>query len=236
MMAVPRRLEGMGVRRYGFHGLSYTYLLGELQRIAPGEAGGRVILAHLGSGASMAAVRWGKAMDTTMGFTPASGLPMGTRCGDMDAGLVRFLCGKEGMTAEAFDSMMNHEAGLLGVSETSSDMRDLLKREGTDVRAAEAVALFCYECRKRIGSFAAAMGGVDCLVFSGGIGENAGVVRERICEGLGFLGIRVDAGCNGAGEGIISVEGERVVVRVMKTDEERVIAEAVMGKYRVGGD
>ena len=192
IVPIPRRFEAAGVRRYGFHGLSYAYLMEELARVAgPEEARGRVILAHLGAGASLAAVQGGHSIDTTMGFTPASGLVMGTRTGDLDPGLVRFLSRAEGMTADQFDSLVNHESGLLGVSETSSDVRDLLARQNVDVRAAEAIELFCYQAKKWIGAFAAALGGLDTLVFAGGIGENArrdpppdlrgtGIPRDRL--------------------------------------------------------
>src|SRR5262249_36855149 len=162
----------------------------ELNRVAgPAEARGRVVLAHLGSGSSLAAVLGGRPVETTMGFTPASGLVMGTRCGDIDPGLVRFLITAEGLSADAFPALGNHESGLLGVSETSPDLRDLLARQGEDVRTAEAVELFCYRVRTGIGALAAALGGLETLVFAGGIGENAPEVRRRVCDGLGFLGI-----------------------------------------------
>src|SRR5271154_2821177 len=164
----------------------------ELTRLGdPAATKGRVILAHLGNGASLAAVRDGKSIDTSMGFTPTAGLVMSSRSGDLDPGLVSYLARTEQMSAAQFQKMVNHESGLLGVSETSSDMRDLLERETQDVRAAEAVALFCYQVKKWIGSFAAALGGLDTLVFAGGIGENAPTVRTRICDGLGFLGIEL---------------------------------------------
>jgi acetate kinase len=231
LIAVPRRFEAKGVERYGFHGLSYEFLMGELARTD--SAGGRVILAHLGAGASLAAVRDGKSVDTSMGFTPASGLVMGTRAGDVDPGLVAFLAREESMTPDRFERMTSHESGLLGVSETSADMRDLLKREANDVRAAEAIALFCYQARKWIGAFAAALDGLDTLVFAGGIGENAPVVRARICEGLGFLGVELDAAANAAGSGVISTHASRVSVRVIRTDEELMIARCV---YRMLGE
>ncbi|MBA2434120.1 MAG: acetate/propionate family kinase, partial [Chthoniobacterales bacterium] len=174
LLPIPRRYEAQGVQRYGFHGLSYGSLMQELERVAGAKAAnGRVILAHLGNGASMAAVRDGHSVDTTMAFTPAAGLVMSTRSGDLDPGLVAFLARSQKMTASQFDKMVNHESGLLGVSETSSDMRDLLARETKDVRAAEAVSLFCYQARKWIGAYAAVLGGLDTLVFAGGIGENA---------------------------------------------------------------
>ena len=228
LLPIPRRYEAAGVQRYGFHGLSYAYLMEELKRIAPHEAQGLVILAHLGNGASMAAVQGGKSMDTSMGFTPTAGLPMSTRSGDLDPGLLSYLSRTEGMTVEQFHTMVNRQSGLLGLSETSSDLRDLLASERRDPRAAEAVALFCYQAKKWIGSFAAALGGLDTLVFSGGIGENSAVVRSRICEGLGFLGITVDEAFNTAGATVISKEGSGVTVRVIRTDEESEIARSAL--------
>lgn len=225
-LPIPRRFLARGIERYGFHGLSYTFVLDELRRQAgEGAARGRLVLAHLGNGASLAAVHDGASRDTTMGFTPAAGVPMSTRAGDLDPGLVRYLAQAEGMDARAFDRMVNHESGLLGVSETSSDLRDLLDREATDIRAAEAVALFCYRVKKTIGAFAAALGGLDTLVFTGGIGENAAVIRERICDGLEFLGIALDPARNAMSAPIISTG--TVDVRVIETDEEAVIVKAV---------
>ncbi|MGA2018850.1 MAG: acetate/propionate family kinase, partial [Opitutaceae bacterium] len=203
LLPIPRRYEAQGVRRYGFHGLSYEFLMGELARLAgPEMAQGRVILAHLGNGASLAAVRGGKSIDTSMSFTPTAGVPMSTRSGDLDPGLVWYLTRAEKISAKQFNEMVNFKSGLLGVSETSSDMHDLLSCETQDARAAEAVALFCYQVKKWIGAFAAALGGVDTLVFAGGIGENAPLVRARICDGLGFLGIEVEEGRNAANEGL----------------------------------
>jgi acetate kinase len=228
LLPIPRRYEAQGVRRYGFHGLSYAFLMGELARLAGAEAANRrVILAHLGNGASLAAVRNGKSVDTSMSFTPTAGVPMSTRSGDLDPGLVWYLAHTEKMTAKQFNEMVNFHSGLLGISETSSDMRDLLEREPQDVRAAEAVALFCYQVKKWIGAYAAALGGLDTLVFAGGIGENAPVIRARICDGLEFLGIELDQKRNAAGEGVISAAAGRVTVRVIRTDEERMIAETV---------
>jgi len=228
MLPIPRRYEAAGVRRYGFHGLSYEFLMGELARLGdPAATKGRVILAHLGNGASVAAVRDGKSIDTSMGFTPTAGLVMGSRSGDLDPGLVSYMARTEQMSAKQFQNMVNHESGLLGVSETSSDMRDLLEHETQDVRAAEAVALFCYQAKKWIGAYAAALGGLDTLVFSGGIGENAPLVRTRICEGLGFLGIEFDETRNAATEAVISADTGRVAVRVIPTDEEQMIARSL---------
>jgi acetate kinase len=228
LLPIPRRYEALGVRKYGFHGLSYEFLMGELARLAGTEAAhGRVVLAHLGNGASLAAVDDGKPVDTSMSFTPTAGVPMSTRSGDLDPGLVWYLARTGKLSAKQFNEMVNFESGLLGVSETSSDMRDLLDRETQDVRAAEAVALFCYQVKKWIGAFAAALGGLDTLVFAGGIGENAPPVRARICDGLAFLGIEIDAERNAASEGVISAEAGRVAVRVIRTDEELMIAKTV---------
>jgi acetate kinase len=200
----------------------------ELERLAGARAAkGRVILAHLGNGASMAAVRDGKSLDTTMAFTPAAGLVMSTRSGDLDPGIVTFLARSEGMTPAQFDHMVNRESGLLGVSEISPDMRDLLARESEDVRAAEAVTLFCYQAKKWIGAYAAALGGLDTLVFAGGIGEHAAPVRARICEGLEFLGIELDASRNTAHADVISTTNSHAEVRVIRTDEELMIARSV---------
>jgi acetate kinase len=202
--------------------------MGELARLAGTKAAqGRVILAHLGNGASLAAVYRGKSMDTSMSFTPTAGVPMSTRSGDLDPGLVWYLARTEHLDAKGFNEMVNFKSGLLGVSETSSDMRDLLEHETQDVRAAEAVALFCYQVKKWIGAFAAALGGLDALVFAGGIGENAPVVRARICDGMGFLGIELEEKRNAANEGVISSETSRVPVRVIPTDEEWMIANTV---------
>jgi acetate kinase len=229
LLAIPRRYEKLGLQRYGFHGLSYAFLMKELTRVGgKGEASGRIILAHLGNGASMAAVKNGRAVDTTMGFTPTSGLPMSRRSGDLDPGLVSYLARTEDMSVDRFHQMVNAESGLLGVSEISSDMRDLLKEERNDVRAAEAVALFCYHVKRYIGSLAAALGGLDTLVFSAGIGEHSPIVRARICEGLEFLGIVINPTRNETGEAVVSTESSNVTVRVIHTDEESEIARSVM--------
>jgi acetate kinase len=228
MLPIPRRYAAQGVRRYGFHGLSYAFLLEELERLAGTEAAhGRVILAHLGNGASLAAVHDGTSLDTSMSFTPTAGVPMSTRSGDLDPGLLWYLARTEHMTAKQFNEMVNFQSGLLGVSETSSDMRDLLDREAQDVRAAEAINLFCYQVKKWIGAFAAVLGGLDTLVFAGGIGEQAPVVRARICAGLEFLGVEIDTPRNTAHAGVISPDIGRVAVRVMHTDEEWMIAKLV---------
>jgi len=229
LLPIPRRYDAAGVQRYGFHGLSYGHLMRELERSAgPDVANGRVILAHLGNGASMAAVRGGRSVDTTMAFTPAAGLVMSTRSGDLDPGVIEYLARTEGMTAQQFYEMVHARSGLLGVSETSSDVRDLLEREADDVRAAEAIALFCYQAKKWIGALAATLGGLDTLVFSGGIGENSPTIRARICDGLGFLGIDLDPARNDANASVITKDGSRATVRVIPTDEERLIAQSVI--------
>ncbi len=228
LLPLPRRFAAQGLRRYGFHGLSYAYLLEELGRLAgPGAARGRVILAHLGSGASLAAVLGGQSQDTSMGFTPAAGLVMGTRPGDLDPGVAAYLLQSEHLTPKQFNHLINHESGLLGVSETSSDMRDLLAAQATDARAADAVELFCYQARKWVGAYAAVLGGLDTLVFAGGIGEHAAEVRARICAGLGFLGLELDAVHNATHAAVISSAASRVTVRIIPTNEERLIAQLV---------
>src|SRR5665213_1627893 len=228
LLPIPRRFDVKGIQRYGFHGLSYAYLMEELARLGdPAATAGRVILAHLGNGASMAAVRDGKSIDTSMSFTPTAGLVMSTRSGDLDPSLAPYLARTEQMTIEHFYEMVNHQAGLLGVSEISPDMRDLLAQEAHDIRAAEAVALFCYQAKKWIGAFAAALGGVDTFVFAGGIGENAPRVRARICEGLGYLGMELSESRNAETAGVISTDSSRATVRVIRTDEDLMIARSV---------
>lgn len=227
LLPIPRRFDSKGIQRYGFHGLSYSYLMEELARIDAQEAQDRVILAHLGSGASMAAVKVGKCIDTSMGFTPTSGIMMGTRPGDLDPGVAWYIIKSEKLTPKQFNTIINHESGLLGISETSSDMHDLLAMETKDIRAEEAIALFCYQARKCIGSFAAVLGGLDTLVFAGGIGEKAPVIRSRICEGMEFFGIELDKKQNEANAPIISTKNEKAVVRVIHTDEEEMIAKTV---------
>jgi acetate kinase len=228
LLPIPRCYDAKGVQRYGFHGLSYAYLMEELARLSdPAATTGRVILAHLGNGASMAAVRDGKSIDTSMSFTPTAGLVMSTRSGDLDPSLFPYFARTEQMTAKQFSVMVNHHSGLLGVSETSSDMRDLLAQEARDLRAAEAVALFCYQAKKWIGAFAAALGGLDTFVFAGGIGENAPLVRARICEGLAFLGIELSESRNAETAGVISTDASRATVRVIRTDEDLMIARSV---------
>jgi acetate kinase len=228
LLPIPRRFDKIGIQRYGFHGLSYSYLIEELERVVGKKAGkGRVILAHLGNGASITAVLKGKSVDTSMGFTPAGGMVMGTRPGDLDPGVAWYMMKSENLTPKQFNNLINHESGLLGISETSSDMRDLLAKESDDIRAAEAVELFCYLAKKWIGAFAATLGGLDTLVFAGGIGENCPIIRSRICKGLGFLGISLNAKQNRKNAQIISKEKKNVTVRVIHTDEEWMIAKTV---------
>jgi acetate kinase len=227
LLPIPRRYADAGVRRLGFHGLSYTYLMSELRRLAPREAEGKVVLAHLGSGASMAAVRGGTPFDTTMGFTPLAGLVMATRPGDLDPGVVTYLMREEKLTPERMDDYLSRRCGMMGVSDTSGDLRDLTARRSTDSRAAEAIDLFCYQARKFVGAFAAAMAGLDTLVFSGGIGEHSPEVRAAVCDGLQFLGLRLDNGRNAAGAAVISADGSTVTARVVPTDEEIVMARIV---------
>jgi len=222
--ALPHEIEDAGVARYGFHGLSYEYVMGELRALDSAAVAGRVVVAHLGNGASMAAVRGGVGIDTTMGFTPTGGLVMGTRSGDLDPGVMLYLLQERDMDAAALSTLVNKRAGMLGVSGTSSDMQDLLDREAGDERAAEAVALFCYSAKKYLGALVAALGGLDALVFTGGIGEHAAPVRERVCAGLGFLGIDIDPARNGANAPVISRDGAPVSVRVIKTNEDLMIA------------
>ncbi len=224
MYALPRHFYDEGMRRFGFHGLSYEYITRELRRLDGALAGGRVIVAHLGSGASMAAIRGGASMDTTMGFTPASGLVMATRCGDIDAEAILHLIEQRKMTPGAVNTLINKQSGLLGVSGTNSDMRDLLGKGSADPHAAEATELFCYRAKKYLGAYAAALGGLDILVFTGGVGIHAAAIRERICSGMDFLGIRFDSERNEVHAPVVSRDDSRVKVRVIKTDEELVIA------------
>ena len=230
MYALPRNLYQAGIRRFGFHGLSYEFILQELRVLDARAARGRVIIAHLGNGASMAAIREGKSIDTSMGLTPLEGLVMGTRSGDVDPGALIYLLrqNRAAMNAKSLDRLLNKESGLLGVSGESSDMRDLLRRAPSDPRAAEAVDLFCYRAKKYIGAYAAALGGLDTLVFTGGIGEHAPVIRERICSGLDFLGVQLDARRNQANAPVISASRSRVKVRVIQTDEDRMIVRHVL--------
>jgi acetate kinase len=225
ILPIPRRYVREGVRRYGFHGLSYGYILEELTRIAgPVLAGGAVVIAHLGNGASLAAVKDGMSVDTTMGFTPAGGIVMGTRPGDLDPGVLWYILNKERFNPEQLDHFINKDCGLLGISETSSDMQDLLAAESSDPRAAEAVGLFCYQVKKAIGAFSAVLGGLDALVFTGGIGEKSAVIRSRICAGLDYLGVGLDQRANSDNALFLSAKDARVGAYAIPTDEEWMIA------------
>jgi acetate kinase len=226
LLPIPRHYLDAGVRRFGFHGLSYTYLMNQLAVVAgEGAANGRLILAHLGSGASMAAVRYGKPVDTTMAFTPTSGLMMGTRPGDLDPGLLVYLMKDQKLSTEDMDKFVSQQCGLIGVSETSSDMRDLLRTRDSDPRAAEAVQLFCYQAKKHLCALISTLGGLDTVVFAGGIGERSPEVRGEICDGLEFMGLQLDSSKNLRGCDIISSDESRVTVRIIPTDEELVIAQ-----------
>jgi acetate kinase len=217
---VSHALWDEGLKRYGFHGLSYEYILSALGR----DVRGRLIIAHLGNGASLAAVLNGKPVDTTMGFTPTGGLMMGTRSGDLDPGLLIHLIRERGYNWQQLDEFVNNQAGLLGTSGITSDMRALLEQRAREPRAAEAVELFCYQLRKYIGAMAAVLGGVDTLVFTGGIGAYAAPVRWEACTGLSYLGINLSPHKNAAHAEIISVPGSGCTVRVMKTNEDLMIA------------
>jgi acetate kinase len=233
MYALPRSLWHSGIRRYGFHGLSCEYILQELARQAGREAAaGRVIIAHLGGGASMTAVENGRSMDTTMGLTPLGGLVMGTRSGDLDPGVLLHLLRERSMTLPALDHLLNMQSGVLGVSAISSGMKQLLDLEGDEPHAAEAVAIFCYQARKFLGAMTAALGGLDSLVFTGGIGQNAPTIRERICREMDFMGLRLDPRLNERGDPVISASDSLVTVRVIETDEERMIARHTRDEIR----
>jgi acetate kinase len=230
LLPIPRKYHDAGLRRLGFHGLSFTYLMSQLAALAGKDvADGRIILAHLGSGASMAAVHHGKPIETSMAFTPTSGLVMGTRPGDIDPGLLIYLMQQEKLDTADMDKFISEKCGLLGISETSSDMRDLVQRRATDPRAADAVDLFCHQAKKFIGAFAAILGGLDTLVFSAGIGEHSPEVRGGICSGLEYLGITIDPTRNTTSKELISTDKSPVTVRVIPTDEEIVIATFVRG-------
>ena len=226
-LPIPAADDARGVRRYGFHGLSYAYLVEELRRIAGAEAAaGKVVIAHLGNGSSLAAVHHGQSVDTTMAFTPIGGVVMSTRSGDLDPGVVTYLARTQQLSADAVEDLLSHRAGLLAISGTTGDMRTLLDREAADAASQLAVAVFVYSIKKAIGALTAALGGLDTLIFSGGIGEHAPAIRARICNSLGFLGVQLDADRNSANASIISSPGAPAVVRVIPTDEELMIARA----------
>lgn len=231
MFAIPRKFYNEGIRRYGFHGISYSYLMEELEKRIGEKAKGRIILAHLGNGVSLAAVKEGKCIDTTMGFTPTGGIAMSTRSGDLDPGIAWYLMQK-GMNAQKFNETINHKSGLLGISETSSDMQDLLQKEKDDRRAADAINLFCYQVKKTIGAFTAALSGLDILIFSGGIGENASVIRSRICSELLYAGIDLDEEQNKKNAFELSTKSSAVKIYMIPTNEELMIAKSAADIYQ----
>ncbi|CAN5443485.1 acetate/propionate family kinase [soil metagenome] len=228
LLPIPAKYFAKGIQRYGFHGLSYTYLLQQLKQIAGKEtANGKIIMAHLGNGASITAIKNGESIDTSMGFTPTAGLVMGTRAGDLDPGVAWYFMQVEKLTPKEFNHLINHESGLLGISETSSDMRELIKNKNSDTRAADAFDLFCYQTKKFIGAYAAVLEGLETLVFSGGIGEHSPEVRSQVCDGLEFLGIELDEIKNMNNESVISSDASKVTVHVIPTNEQLMIAKLV---------
>ncbi|MFL6766490.1 MAG: acetate/propionate family kinase [Sphingomicrobium sp.] len=220
--ALPRELSDSGIRRYGFHGLSYEYVSGRLAEIAPDHGGKRIVIAHLGNGASLCAVHEGRSVATTMGFTAVEGLVMGTRCGSIDPGVLIYLMDEHGMDARALESLIYKKSGLLGVSGISSDMRSL--RGSDDPKAREAIELFIYRIVREIGSLSAALGGLEGLVFTGGIGQRDLKTRQEVVAGCAWLGADLDEQRNAAGEGLISSDYSKIPIWVLPTDEERVIA------------
>jgi acetate kinase len=225
VFALPRRYYEAGVRRYGFHGLSYEFVAGELRRVAPALAAGRVIVAHLGNGASLCAMHNGSSAASTMGFSPLDGLPMGTRCGQLDPGVVLFLMDQEGKSAADIADLLYRQSGLLGLSGVSNDMRTLEASRAP--AAAQAIDYFVNRIQREIGAMAAALGGIDALVFCGGIGENSVMIRRRVCEGMAWIGMEVDPARNAAGEAVVSSDESRVRVMVIRTNEEAVIVRSV---------
>jgi len=225
-LPIPKAFHEQGVRRYGFHGLAFTFLMQELRRVSPGRAHGRIVLAHLGNGSSLAAVHGGRSIDTTMGFTPLGGVVMGTRSGDLDPGVLVHLLRTTGRDADGLERLISRDSGLAGISGRSGDVKELLAREADDPDCHLAITIYCYEIRKRIGSFAAALGGLDVLVFSGGVGEHAPSIRGRICGGLEFAGVRLDPARNAGNDEVISTGDSPAMVRVIPANEEAVIAEA----------
>jgi acetate kinase len=221
--AIPRRFYDQGVRRYGFHGLSYDYITGVVEKMHPELHEGRVVIAHLGNGASMCAVHQGKSIGSTMGFSALDGLPMGTRCGQIDPGVLLYLIQQKGMDPHDVLRMLYQESGLLGLSGISSDMRTLLASDAPE--AAQAIDYYVFRARREVGAMTTVLGGIDALVFCGGIGENAAPIRQRIIDGLGYLGLSVDAEANARNELEIGKGAARIMV--VPTDEERIIARAV---------
>jgi acetate kinase len=231
--ALPRRLYDAGIRRYGFHGLSYESIVHALAEVAPEIAGGRVVVAHLGSGASMCALAGGRSMDSTMGLTALDGLPMGTRCGALDPGVVLHLSRAHGMDADAIERLLYHDCGLKGVSGISNDMRDLLASD--DVRAAQAIDLFVWRIARELGALAAVLGGLDGLVFTAGIGERSADIRARVCARAAWLGIELDEAANRQGGPRLSAAGSRVSAWAIPTDEELMIARHTLAVLQAAG-
>jgi acetate kinase len=220
--AIPRHFYHEGVRRYGFHGLSYEFVTGCLRQIAPREAAGKVIIAHLGNGASLCAVRDGLSIASTMGFTAVDGLPMGTRCGQIDPGVLLYLMAEKGMGVEELTHLLYHQSGLKGLSGLTSDMRDLQASDRPEAR--ETIDYFVLRTCRKMGSLAAALEGLDAVVFTGGIGENSAAIRKGVLDRLRWLGVEVDDAANERGDTVISTPGCRARAFVIKTDEERMIA------------
>ncbi|HUC78978.1 MAG TPA: acetate/propionate family kinase [Candidatus Saccharimonadales bacterium] len=224
-LALPRHYESIGLRRYGFHGLSCSYIMTALKNLVGEErANGRIIIAHLGGGVSLTAIRDGKSVDTTMGLTPNSGVPMATRSGDIDSGLPLLLSQLDKIDFEEFNDLVNFQSGLLGVSETTADMKQLVENQNNDPRAKQAVDFFCYQIKKAIGSLSATLDGIDILVFTGGIGENSAIIRDKICTNLTFLGIQLDHSNNRSNQRVISDVSSHTQVRVIHTIESSIIA------------
>lgn len=221
--ALPRRFDAEGLQRYGFHGLSYESIVAQLRGIDAARADGRLVVAHLGNGASLCAIRQGRSVATTMGLTPLDGVPMSTRCGALDPGVLLYLMRQHGMNAEALEDLLYHHSGLLGVSGISGDLRELA--QSAQPAARQAIALFVYHIARAVGSLSAALQGLDTLVFTGGIGEHQAPVRAAVCDTLGWLGVTLDAERNARGDGLISADGSSVRVYVLATDENLVVAE-----------
>ncbi|HEY7747581.1 MAG TPA: acetate/propionate family kinase [Aestuariivirgaceae bacterium] len=226
LTALPRKFYKEGMRRYGFHGLSYEYIVDRLRRDANDIESERIIIAHLGNGASMCALKEGRSVETTMGFSTLAGLPMGTRCGDLDPGIVLYLLTEKAMSVQRIQHLLYEESGLLGLSAISPSMQDLLAQL-SEPTAFQAVEYYCYQARRHLGALTAGLGGLDRLVFTGGIGANAPVIREKICRGLGYLGIHIDTERNSDGDRVISAAASAVTVEAFQTDEELMIARHV---------
>jgi acetate kinase len=232
--AISRRFADEGIRRYGFHGLSYEYIASILPTLEPALADARIIVAHLGSGASLCAVHKGRSIATTMGFSPLDGLVMGTRCGSIDPGVLLYLMDRHNMDARALEQLLYHQSGLLGVSGISSDMRTLLA--SGDPRAQEAIELFVYRAGRELGSLSAALGGLDALVFTGGIGEHSAVIRAKICHQAAWLGLELDDDANEAASTLISTLGSKLSAWIVPTDENLMIAHQTLRQITFDGD